>query len=163
MRGGSNRLRRAVGVVCATVLLGGLAFVSPSTGLVPTLVYRNTGDSMPKGYYVYVPGGKIEPGAVVVVRDPPGFHLSWLMKEVKAVGGARYCWRPDLGTHTLNGGSMPPPLPAARQLGVPVWDGCRTIDRDEVVLYGQSAESFDSRYLGPIRISTLWGVYRLVF
>ena len=63
----------------------------------------------------------------------------------------------------LAGRIMPPPDPAAQQLGLEPWRGCHRLVVGEVVGYGQSPDSYDSRYLGPIAESRLWGIYQPVW
>jgi type IV secretory pathway protease TraF len=148
-------VRAAFTAACCCVPL----LLAPIVGAAP-LVYRNIGSSMPHGWYVRVYFGKVQPGAVVVRKDPPGFKLRWLMKRVEAVGGDRFCWREDLGTHTIGERVMPPPSPEAAALNIAVWHGCRVLGRDEIVGYGQSSDSWDSRYFGPVTIDQIWGIYR---
>ena len=137
------------------------AWFAPALGLSAPLWIDQTGDSMPVGLYELQRDAPIKPGAVVVIKRPSHFNLWWLMKRVEGMSGDVYCWRPDLGTHTLAGRIMPPPAPEAIAMGVPVWHECRALDADELVGYGQSATSYDSRYFGPIRLDQIWGVYRL--
>ena len=121
---------------------------------------------MPEGLYLYAHRINSPPAArgdVAVVRNPPHFDLPWLMKRVAGLPGDRYCWNDQAGTHELDGRPMPPPDPDATGLGVPVWKGCETLAPDEVVLYGRTPDSYDSRYLGPVRARDLWGVYRPVW
>lgn len=154
-RGIAARLLRG-----GTVLVLGIVFMAPTFGLAPPLVFRNDGASEPRGYYVYAHQPPAQLGEIVVMRDPPHFDLPWLMKTVEGVGGARFCWDPRRGIHRLDGRPMPPPHPLAIRLGIPVWRGCRVLEIGEVVGYGRSADSYDSRYFGPVREDRLWGVYR---
>ena len=139
-----------------------LAYMAPAFGWSPPLALRNDGDSLPKGWYVYDHPAPARVGEIVAVRNPKGFNLWWLMKRVEATAGAVYCWRADLGTHTLDGRVMPAPLPEAIAMGVPVWKGCGAVPAGEIVGYGISRDSYDSRYFGPVRESDLFGVYRPV-
>lgn len=137
------------------------AYAAPVLGYAPWPAYWQTGESMPKGLYILQPGAPVERGAVVVLRDPPHFDLPWLMKRVEGVPGDLFCWDGGAGTHRLNGRAMPAPSALARRLGIPVWQGCRRLGPGEVAGYGQSADSYDSRYLGPVSVARLAGVYRL--
>lgn len=141
-------------------LAAAAVWASPSTGLVPPLAFHNTGDSMPKGFYVLEPGEGVKRGSIVVVRDPKGFKLWWLMKRVAGVAGDSFCWDETAGTHRLNGRPMPKPAPEAVAMGVPVWKGCRALRPGELVGYGESWTSYDSRYFGPLTTASLFGVYR---
>ncbi len=40
------------------------------------------------------------------------------------------------------------------------WQGCRTLGADEVLLLGDTADSFDGRYWGPINARLIEGVWR---
>jgi len=87
------------------------------------------------------------------------------MKRVEGVAGDRYCWDESLGTHRLNGRPMPPPDPDSVGLGIPVWKGCVTLGPGQVVAYGRTADSYDSRYdpIGVLDAARLWGVYQPVW
>jgi type IV secretory pathway protease TraF len=139
------------------------AWVAPALGVGVPLLLHNTGSSMPLGFYAWHHAAPAAKGEVVVLRDLPHFAWSWLMKRVEGTAGELFCWRPELGTHTLNDRVMPPPDPAALELGLVPWRGCRRLAAGELVGYGQSPDSYDSRYLGPIEEAQLWGVYRPVW
>lgn len=158
----SRGLRTALGTA-AVLLLTFAVWKLPSTGLISPLLFWNTGQSMPTGLYVWRPGVEPTKGAVVVVRDPPHFRLTWLIKRVEGVAGDRYCWDERLGTQTLNGRPMPPPWPEAITMGVPVWTGCHVLAGDEIVGYGDSTDSYDARYFGPVHTDQLYGIYVHVF
>jgi type IV secretory pathway protease TraF len=149
-----NRRRLIGAAIALPVALGWVAMVFGH------YAFLNTGRSMPVGWYVWVHAQPAAVGEVVAVRDVPRFKLRWLLKRVEGVAGDSYCWDPIAGTQRLNGRLMPPPDPRAAQLGIDVWRGCRTLRAGEIVGYGQSADSFDARYLGPIAETHLWGVYR---
>jgi type IV secretory pathway protease TraF len=40
---------------------------------------------------------------------------------------------------------------------LPGWSGCRSLEHDELLLIGDHAASFDSRYFGPVRTSSVEG------
>jgi type IV secretory pathway protease TraF len=85
------------------------------------------------------------------------------MKRTVGVAGMRFCWHPETGTHMVDDIVMPAPTDEAVALGIPVWTGCKVLEADEVVGYGQSASSYDSRYFGPVQTSRLLGVYRPIW
>ena len=150
----------------AAVLALGALWTAPTFGLLPPLALYNTSESVPPGLYLYVhhPAAAPAPerGDYVAVRDPPHFDLPWLLKRVaEGWPATATAGTAPAGTHRLNGRPMPPPDPDAAALGIPVWKGCGTLGPDEVVLYGRTPDSYDSRYLGPVRDpATCWGVYR---
>jgi type IV secretory pathway protease TraF len=43
---------------------------------------------------------------------------------------------------------------------LPAWSGCVTLDRDHVLLLGDTPDSFDGRYWGPTPIERIEGVWR---
>lgn len=143
----------------ATVLVLAAVFTAPSWASVPILALWNTSESAPVGFYVYEHPPPARRGDMVVWRDPPRWHLGWLLKRVEGVVGDLYCWDPGLGTHRLNGRPMPPPAADAIRIGIPVWHGCATLAPGEIVGYGRTSDSYDSRYFGPVREAELWGVY----
>lgn len=42
---------------------------------------------------------------------------------------------------------------------IPRWSGCRRLAPDELIVLGESQDSFDSRYFGPVRAGQVVGVY----
>ena len=134
--------------------------MAPALGFGVPLFIRNTGSSMPRGFYVWSHAPPAAKGEVIVVRAPEHFRMSWLMKRVVATAGDRFCWRPEIGTHQVGARRLPPPSPDALALGLQPWPGCRVLAPGEIVGYGFSPDSYDSRYFGPINEAQLWGVYR---
>lgn len=65
---------------------------------------------------------------------------------------------------TLDGGRVLTRLArdgAGRML--PAWASCRTLGPDDVFLLGDTADSFDRRYWGPVRLGRIDGVWRPLF
>jgi type IV secretory pathway protease TraF len=50
-------------------------------------------------------------------------------------------------------------------MGLAVWKGCVTLGPGQIVGYGRTPDSYDSRYepLGVLDVERLWGTYRLVW
>lgn len=46
---------------------------------------------------------------------------------------------------------------------LPHWSGCRALSADEVFLMGDTPDSFDSRYFGPVSIADIEGAWRKLF
>jgi type IV secretory pathway protease TraF len=163
--GRSWRSRLARG---ATVLALGGAWVAPTFGLCPPLALYNTTESVAPGLYLYAHDARsVAPtrGDYVAVRNPPHFDVPWLMKRVVGVEGDTFCWDPAIDTHRLNGRPMPPPSPEAEAMGLAVWEGCVTLGPGQIVGYGRTPDSYDSRYrpIGVVDVDRLWGTYRLVW
>ena len=131
----------------------------------PVLVW-NASASMPIGFYRLVPGLP-ERGDLALVRPPKtaealadvrGYLPAGvpLVKRIAAVGGDAVCAF-DAAVF-LNGHVV------ARQLAtdhagrpLPHWNGCRVLDRDEIFVLADAADSFDSRYFGPVLVTTIIG------
>ena len=98
------------------------------------------------------------------------------IKRVAAVGGARIC--ADGRRLIVNGGAVIAVVADIRtsddagsggggaagddddRQSLTVWLGCRTLAEDEILLLGDSEDSFDGRYWGPTNISLVEGVWR---
>lgn len=154
------RISRWRGIGLAAFAVATVAFVSPATGLVSPLAYHNSGSSLPQGWYWYSHSNPPARGEVVMLRNVQHFRGGILLKRAVGIPGDSFCWNPKSGTHLLNGKPMAHPLPEATAIGISVWKGCRLIAADEIVGYGDTPESYDSRYLGPVKQDALWGVYR---
>ncbi len=128
----------------------------------------NASASVPVGLYAVQPphGIKIADLAVVVAPEPVARFLEDggyiprgvpLMKRVLALPGQKVC-RKNLIV-TVDGiakGTARKHDRSGRDL--PIWQGCRTIAMDEVFLMnGQSADSLDGRYFGPLPASSIVG------
>lgn len=85
------------------------------------------------------------------------------LKQVAAVGGDLVC--SDGRRVSINGA----PAGAVAQMDhlgrpLPHWTACRRLSVGEVfVLSNRVPDSFDSRYFGPVPLSTVFGVYRPIW
>jgi len=43
---------------------------------------------------------------------------------------------------------------------LPTWSGCLTLSHGQVLLLGETPDSFDGRYWGPTPVSTIEGVWK---
>lgn len=125
----------------------------------PRLVW-NASQSVPVGLYRIATGATLRRGDIVAVRLPlPIAKLAAaraylpgglpLMKRIAASPGAVVCAGP--GVLRIDGSI------AARSVStdatgriMPQWLGCRRLGPEEVLLLGDVAGSFDSRYFGPL-------------
>ena len=150
----------------AVFLLGAGGLIAEST---PALALVNESPSLPRGLYLQRPG---EPriGSIVAVPQPatarpylaalgmPDEVL--LIKRVAARGGDRVCRdgevirtpRRRVQAHARDG----------RGAALPAWSGCRRLAAGELFLLGDTPNSFDSRYFGPVPRAAITGVYREV-
>ena len=159
------RLAAALAVVGA---IGGVAvFAHPA----PALIY-NPSPSVPRGFYVR-DSGPVRLGAFVTLRAvdaSPAYARARdftdrndrFVKRVAATGGTRVCAEGDHVTVPGRGAIARLARDTAGRV-LPSWDGCRALAADEVFLLGDTADSFDSRYWGPVRLTAIDGVWRPLF
>lgn len=135
------------------------------------LLIYNPSHSVPAGFYVRT-SRPIERGALVTVRavrvapayatlryfTDPGDRF---IKRVAAVEGDEVC--ADGRRLSLNGVVVAQRLErdsVGRTL--PTWSGCRILGADELLLLGDTPDSFDGRYWGPVTIKAIGGVWRSI-
>lgn len=155
-------------IALASILVFATA-VSAIAARAPTLVLYNGSPSAPRGFYIRA-AEPIAPGVFVTVRaadvapayarlrdfaDPTDHFI----KRVAAAAGARLC--ADGDTVTVDGTYV---LARAERDSIgralPRWSGCRVLRGDEVLLLGDTPDSFDGRYWGPTRLEDIEGVWR---
>ncbi len=131
-------------------------------------LYNGT-PSMPVGVYLRT-SASITPGAIVTVRatdvapeyaaarsfTKPGNRF---LKRIAAATGDVVCaYGPNVW---INGEALPE---RQRQDGsgrtLPRWSGCLTLSHGQVLLLGETPDSFDGRYWGPTPVSKIEGVWR---
>lgn len=130
------------------------------------VILFNHSPSMPVGFYLRT-GEPVTRGVVVTVRArdvaseeaqrrgfaEPGDRF---IKRVAAAAGDEVCG--DGERVTINGAVAAERYAStAHTLG---WRGCRILAEGEVLLLGESADSFDGRYWGPTRVEWIEGVWR---
>jgi conjugative transfer signal peptidase TraF len=155
----------SVYVLCTTVfgvaLIGSSLVTHPS----PWLVW-NASASVPIGFY-HVVSGAPKRGDFVLVHTPDSVEMLAdarnylpvgvpLVKHIAAVVGDDVCALNS--TVTINGKVVANQLEADRAgRPLPRWNGCRKLDRDEYFLMTEAADSFDSRYFGPVARANIIG------
>lgn len=131
-------------------------------------LYNGT-PSMPVGVYLRSDGA-IAPGAIVTVRatdvapsyaaarsfTKPGNRF---LKRIAATTGDLVCaYGPNVW---INGEALPERQShdtSGRTL--PTWSGCLRLSHGQVLLLGETPDSFDGRYWGPTPVSRIEGVWR---
>lgn len=166
-----QRRGRTVLIVGAAALALALILALALPRAQDLILYNHT-PSVPVGFYVRIEAAPAR-GAFVTVRAlavapeaalARGFDgpRNRFLKRVAAEAGDRVCAEGD--TLRINDG---PPLPrrAHDSQGAPLaaWRGCRVLGADEVLLLGDSDESFDGRYWGPVDGDAIEGVWRPLF
>lgn len=131
----------------------------------------NESSSLPRGVYVRSSAPGIARGALVTTPPPAGVRPyldalgvrpgARLLKRVVATPGDRVC---AIESSVIAPGRRVPAFSTDRTgRPLPRWRGCRTLRAGEVFLLGDTPQSFDSRYFGPVSVTDLDGAYREVF
>ncbi len=128
---------------------------SPS---VPTGFYRRTDASPARGAFVTVRAATVSPDYARMRRFSDASDR--FIKRVAAGSGEIVCADGD----SVTIGSLVLVRASHDSLGrtLPHWTGCRTLAADEVFLIGDTPDSFDSRYWGPVTTSMIDGVWVLL-
>src|SRR5262245_27763091 len=130
------------------------------------LVIWNASSSVPVGLYLITQGSP-RVGHLVVVRLPPAIAAfaarrrylpasAYLLKPVAAVAGDLVC---RFGDQVFVRRVLAGIAETADRDGnaMPAWQGCRTLQREEVFVLADHPASFDSRYFGPIDTASIAG------
>lgn len=156
--------QRCLALTFAVVaILGGGAACSPpllvnETASLPRGVYRRTDEPIDRGAIVALRPPLEARGYLAELGAPPRARL---LKRVVATRGELVCRSGRLVTWPRG---VVTALTRDR-LGRPLleWSGCRRLASDQILVLGDSAPSFDSRYFGPVRTAAVEGVYREVW
>ena len=150
--------------------LGCLLGLAIAARWAPTLALINESPSVPRGLYVRALQATPHRGDLVALRQPfpARAYLASLgvpadvrlLKRVAATAGERVC--ASAGDVEVAGRRLP--VQDRDRLGapLPVWRGCRPLGAGELFLLGDTPNSFDSRYFGPVGRTQAEGVYREV-
>ncbi|MBX3430011.1 MAG: S26 family signal peptidase [Hyphomonadaceae bacterium] len=125
---------------------------SPS---VPTGFYRRVDEPVGRGAFVTVRAVDVAPGYAEAREFTDAGDR--FVKRVAAVSGERVCAegsRVAVGALQFERASYD-----SSGRALPSWSGCRVLRSDEVFLLGDTADSFDSRYFGVVRLEEIEGVW----
>jgi conjugative transfer signal peptidase TraF len=162
-----RRVRRRPRTVLAITLFGlGLIGLATLARPAPWLVW-NASASAPIGLYRVLPGKPVR-GDLVLVHTPDSVRQFAaergylpqnvpLVKRVEALDGDIVCAADDV--ISVNGRVIAERM-ARDRLGRPLpnWSGCHLLDSGEAFLLMEAvADSFDSRYFGPIPTTAIIG------
>lgn len=149
--------------------LCGLALLAVGVVNARDIVLYNPSPSVPAGFYLRG-SAEIARGAFVTVRaiDAAPAEAAAraftdagdrFIKRVAAIAGDEVC--AGGAEVSING------VVAARRherdgagRALPTWSGCRVLAGDEILLLGDTPDSFDGRYWGPISRRRIEGVWR---
>ncbi|MER8545670.1 S26 family signal peptidase [Mesorhizobium sp. M1169] len=134
----------------------------------PPLSIWNASASIPVGLYRVQPADKIGIANIAVIMPPEPLAAFMarrgylpkkvpLLKRVLALGGATVCRQ---GTMIIVNGKTYGHARErdSRGRSLPIWQGCRDVAEADVFLMNPgAADSFDSRYFGPLPLSSIVG------
>lgn len=130
------------------------------------VVLFNHSPSVPVGFYIR-DSADLAPGVFVTVQardvapiEAAAHHYDdegdRFIKRLAAVAGQHVC--SDGRSLSVDGVQVA--MVQNRAGGPQGWVGCRTLASSEILLLGDSADSFDGRYWGPIPDDLIEGVWR---
>lgn len=148
-----RRLRIAGAAAAGLALLASAAIAS-----IPVLLVWNASASEPVGLYRVERGGPVRAGDMVVAAVPAATRSLAslrrylpegvpLVKRVAAVEGDRVC----ADGRRVSVDSRVVAIRSRRDSAgrpMPWWEGCRVLRHGEILLLGDSRQSFDGRYFG---------------
>jgi len=156
------------GLTLAAMLAGVTLVVAPAWSRPDIRFVWNASASVPVGLYRIVPGNRVDVTDLAVVMPPRvlarflderGYLPRGLplIKRVLALGGTEVCRSgADIIAYGMAYGAARNRDTRGRPL--PAWQGCRMLREGEAFLMNwDSPDSFDSRYFGPLPLSTVVG------
>ena len=160
------RVRAIKAALLAAAL--GLAALGAATLAQRDLIIFNHSPSIPVGLYVRA-DADVRFGSIVTVRARDvapreaakrNFvgERDRFLKRVAAIGGDEVCG--DGRDLRVEGRIVATILDDSERATLTGWTGCRRLEHDEILLLGDSADSFDGRYWGPISARLIEGVWR---
>jgi conjugative transfer signal peptidase TraF len=166
----THRHRQRLLGFTAVPALGLLALGALAATPAPAPILINESPSLPEGLYRHRPDALIDRGAVVALRQPASAR-PWLarlgvpaevrlIKRVAGVPGDLVCADGRMLLSAFHAVPVRSHDPAGAPL--PRWTDCRRLGPDELLVLGDTAASFDSRYFGPVRRDQIDGVYQAV-
>ena len=124
---------------------------SPS---VPVGFYVRDSSHLTRGMFVTVRARDVAP--IEAAAHDYDDESDRFIKRLAAIAGQHVC--SDGRTLSVDGVEV---ATVQNRTGAPQgWVGCRTLTSSEILLLGDSADSFDGRYWGPIREDLIEGVWR---
>lgn len=159
---------RLTWLAAAAAVLASVAALTPLGAAHPVLLINIT-PSEPEGLYL-VTRAAPAPGRLIAFHTPAAafpyadarlsyLHRTTILKSVAAVPGDKVC---SLAGRLKINGRNKAGIAARDPRGValPHWEGCHRLTPGELFVFSnRTANSFDSRYFGPVRIGAVIGVY----
>lgn len=155
-------------VTLLSMLAAAALIVAPSWSRPDIRFMWNASASVPIGLYRIVPGNHVDVTDLAVVMPPADLAAFLaerrylprglpLIKRVLALGGTTVCRRGSviIAYDGIYGQAL---ARDTRGRPLPDWQGCRTLpDGEAFFMNWDSPDSFDSRYFGPLPVSTIVG------
>lgn len=155
-------------MIVITMLAGTAMVAVPTLAAFPPRLIWNASASVPIGLYRVEPIGRLDVADLVVVMppEPMAAFLSErgylprgvpLIKRVLALAGTEVCRRgAEIVVYDVTYGHARERDSRGRKL--PDWQGCGVVSEGEAFLMNwDAADSFDSRYVGPLPIASIVG------
>jgi conjugative transfer signal peptidase TraF len=155
-------------VTLLSMLAGAALIVAPAWSRPDIRFIWNASASVPVGLYRIAPGHLVGVTDLAVVMPPAELAAFLderrylprgvpLIKRVLALGGATVCRRGSaiIAYDGIYGQAL---ARDRRGRPLPDWQGCRTLhDSEAFFMNWDSPDSFDSRYFGPLPVTTIVG------
>ncbi len=123
---------------------------------VPSGFYVRSGDPPRRGDVVTVAAGEVAPEYAALRGYADRSDL--FLKRVTATEGQLVCAQD--GMISIDGAQVATRIERdAEGHTLPSWRGCRRLGADELFLLGDTDDSFDGRYWGPVTIDLVEGVW----
>lgn len=154
-------------ILLAPALLA-VAVATIAAAQVQPIVIYNPSQSVPSGFYLRT-NRPLQPGAFVTVASVDvaleyatqrGYadRNDRFLKRIAAADGQVVCAYGD--AVSIDGAQVATRIEHDTEgRALPTWRGCRTLAADEIFLLGDTVDSFDGRYWGPVSIDLIEGVW----
>jgi conjugative transfer signal peptidase TraF len=150
----------AIALVAAGEMHRGDVVLFNATPSVPTGFYARTDAPMVEGAFVTVRAQDVAPDYAATRNFTD--RGDRFIKRIAANDGDRVC--ADEDAIRINDRTVAHRAAHDSQgRALPRWSGCRDLSADEVFLMGDTPDSFDSRYFGPVSIADIEGAWRKLF
>ena len=155
------------GVIAVALIVGAFSVITAWRAQ-RVLIY-NPSESVPSGFYLRSED-PLEIGSfatVAAIDVAPEYaamrgyadRSDFFLKRVTAIAGQEVCANDQ--AVSIDGVQVAVRSTHDEQGHVlPIWNGCRTLAEDEVLLLGDTENSFDGRYWGPTPVTLIEAVWR---
>ncbi|PZO54740.1 MAG: S26 family signal peptidase [Alphaproteobacteria bacterium] len=142
-------------VIITTTHARPIVIYNPSQS-VPSGFYVRSGETPRRGQFVTVAAARVAPeyAALRGYADASDYFL----KRVAATAGQLVCAEGEV--ISIDRVAIAPRMARDGEgHALPAWRGCRRLGADELFLLGDTDDSFDGRYWGPVAMDLIEGVW----